>query len=104
MYCHECWEYDDTNHVQRLKDLVALCKMCHHVKHLGHAGILAAEGQLDMEAVVAHFMQVNDCDRATFEGHAASAFDQWSERSRYADWTADPGEHAALLKTLEVAR
>lgn len=31
--CHEVWEYDDATLVQRLKGLVALCNLCHRVKH-----------------------------------------------------------------------
>ncbi len=31
--CHEVWEYDDEEHVQRLKGFVALCHLCHLAKH-----------------------------------------------------------------------
>jgi hypothetical protein len=31
--CHEDWEYDETAHIQRLARLVALCSLCHQVKH-----------------------------------------------------------------------
>src|SRR5262245_12052587 len=61
--CHEIWHYDDQNHIQSLRDFVALCDLCHHVKHLGLARILANEGKLDYEKVVEHFMRVNQCDR-----------------------------------------
>jgi len=63
--CHEIWEYDDKKHIQRLVGFIALCDMCHHVKHIGLAGILASEGKLDYEKVVEHFMKVNNCDRDT---------------------------------------
>ena len=35
MNLHEIWEYDDVNHVQKLEGFILLCKMCHHVKHIG---------------------------------------------------------------------
>jgi hypothetical protein len=95
--CHEIWEYDDERYVQRLSGFIALCDMCHHVKHLGRAGILAAEGKLDYEKVVEHYMRVNGCDRQAFEEHRATAFRQWRERSRV-EWAVD----LSLLQRLPV--
>lgn len=85
LHAHELWDYDDARHIQRLRGLVALCTRCHHVKHLGHARVLAERGELDYEDVVAHFLRVNGCDRATFERHRAAAFARFAERSRY-EW------------------
>lgn len=31
--CHEVWEYDEENSIQRLSGLLALCTWCHKVKH-----------------------------------------------------------------------
>jgi hypothetical protein len=31
--CHEVWEYDDEEHIQRLRDFIALCHLCHSAKH-----------------------------------------------------------------------
>jgi hypothetical protein len=91
--CHERWQYDDVAHVQKLLGFIALCDWCHHVKHLGRAGILAREGKLDYERVVQHYISVNECDRSTFELHKREAFEQWRRRSRYS-WTVDLGEYA----------
>jgi hypothetical protein len=96
--CHEIWEYDDQTHVQRLAGFIALCPLCHQVKHIGRAGIVAAQGQLDYEAVVEHFMEVNDCDRKTFEQHKGEAFDQWRQRSQH-QWTVDLGEYKDFVKS-----
>ena len=90
--CHEIWEYDDTNHEQKLKGFIALCDLCHHVKHIGLAGILSQEGKLDLEKVVEHFMKVNGCDSRTLEEHRQKAFEQWRERSRHS-WRVDLGEY-----------
>lgn len=35
--CHEIWEYDVENGIQRLAGLIALCPMCHLCKHIGRA-------------------------------------------------------------------
>jgi hypothetical protein len=90
LHCHEVWRYDDARHVQTLEGCLALCALCHHVKHLGMAHTLAEQGKLDYERVVRHFMEVNGCDRATFERHRAAAFAQFEERSRH-EWTTDFG-------------
>jgi hypothetical protein len=89
--CHEIWEYDDKKHIQKLKGFIALCDMCHHVKHIGPAGILASEGKLDYEKVVKHFMKVNNCDDKIFKKHRERAFDEWRKRSQH-EWCADLGE------------
>lgn len=99
LQCHEVWEYDEKQLVQRLKGFVGLCTMCHHVKHLGLAGILAEEGKLDYERVVEHFMKVNRCDRATFERHKAEAFAEWRRRNLL-KWQLDLGEYAEAFSGL----
>jgi hypothetical protein len=98
--CHERWEYDDQAHVQHLLGFIALCEWCHHVKHLGHAGILARSGKLNMEHVIEHFMRVNECSKADFERCRDEAIAEWRARNRYA-WRTDLGEysHMATLST-----
>jgi hypothetical protein len=81
--CHELWLYDDERHVQRLVGFVALCSLCHHVKHLGFATGLAESGRLDMERVIRHYMRVNGCTRADFENHRERAFRLWEQRSSH---------------------
>lgn len=92
LHCHERWEYDDTNHIQRLAGFIALCEWCHHVKHIGHAGILAAEGKLDMDRVIAHFKVVNNCDHTAFLAHRDAAFERWRARNQH-HWRTDLGEY-----------
>src|ERR1035437_976435 len=43
--CHEIWEYDDVNHIQRLVKLISLCVHCHQVKHIGRAIAIGKEKQ-----------------------------------------------------------
>jgi len=97
LFCHEGWAYDDSERVQRLAGFVALCSLCHHVKNLGMAGILAREGRLDSEGVAQHSMAVNGCSRADFEKYQSAVFRQWRERSK-GDWIVDLGEWATLVK------
>ena len=95
--CHEVWEYDDENQIQTLKGFIALCQMCHHVKHIGLAGILADEGKLDYDAVIEHFIRVNGCDKKGFLEHREKAFEIWEKRSKY-NWTIDLGQFRNLIE------
>lgn len=95
--CHEIWEYDDKKHTQKLIGFIALCDMCHHVKHIGYAKILADQGKLNYEEVEEHFMKVNDCDMLTLVSHRARAFEQWDERSKH-KWKIDLGEYKNVVK------
>jgi len=95
--CHEIWKYDDKNHIQKLVGFIALCDLCHHVKHIGLAGILARRGELDYEKVIEHFMKVNNCSKRTFENHRREACKQWKERSEH-DWKVDFGEYEDIIR------
>jgi len=95
--CHEIWEYDERNRVQRLNGFIALCDLCHHVKHIGFAALLAGRGELDFEDVIAHFMKVNRCDRLTFTTYHKWAFEQWAERSKHY-WQIELGEYTLLAQ------
>ncbi|MEW5946020.1 MAG: HNH endonuclease [bacterium] len=96
--CHEIWEYDDEKHNQKLKSFIALCDVCHRVKHIGQAGILALEGKLDYEKTVEHFIKANNCNEKTFREHRESAFDKFHERSKH-EWHIDLGEYKNLIQT-----
>ena len=98
--CHEIWEYGDKKHIQKLVGFIALCDMCHHVKHIGLAGILARRGELDYEKVIEHFMKVNNCDRIAFENHFDDAREQWIERSGH-NWRVDLGDYAGIVKNIK---
>ena len=97
MNLHEIWEYDDVKHVQKLEGFILLCEMCHHVKHIGLAGILANRGGLDYDEVIDHFCKVNDCTKREFEQHKTEAFDVWNKRSEY-EWKQDFGEYRVFVK------
>jgi hypothetical protein len=96
LHCHEIWQYDDILHIQKLNGFVALCEMCHHCKHMGHASILATEGKLDLNKVIEHFMRVNQCSRAEYDEHSDKARSTWSERNKH-QWTTDLGNYSSLV-------
>ena len=71
--------------------------MCHHVKHIGLAGILANQGRLDFNKVIEHFCKVNNCSKNEFNKHQTEAFDTWRKRSNY-QWEQDFGKYGAFIK------
>jgi hypothetical protein len=97
MNLHEIWNYDDKKHVQKLEGVILLCRTCHHVEHIGLAGILANQGKLDYDKVIDHFCKVNDCMKKEFEKHKAKAFEIWRERSEY-EWNQDFGKYKEFIK------
>ena len=96
LHCHEIWEYDDENHIQKLKGFIALCVDCHQVKHLMRSRLMAAEKQLDFEKLIQHFMRLNRCSREAFEEYESSVFAQYQERSQF-EWTVNFGEYQKLI-------
>lgn len=94
---HEIWRFDDASHVQTLEGLFPLCTLCHFVKHFGRAQQLSAQGKLNLEAVIEHFMEVNGCSRKDFEEHRRAAFEQWRARSEH-EWRVDLDRYKAILK------
>lgn len=87
MDCHEVWEYDDQNHIQELKDLQAICTMCHMVKHFGFATL---RSHIPQDKLIKHFMKVNKCTRKEFASHLQDATDKFNDRSQY-EWEINIG-------------
>ena len=81
--CHEIWEYDDKNHVQKLIGLISLCPTCHQVKHIGRAIAIGKEKQAH-----AQLRKVNRWAQVDVEEHVKESFIIYKERSAY-QWTLD---------------
>lgn len=81
--CHEIWNYDDKNLIQKLEGMIALCPNCHMVKHIGLA-------QIQNKGVKAlkHLMKINGLKKKEAEQYIAEAFAVWEKRSRKS-WTLD---------------
>jgi len=100
MNLHEIWDYDDVNQIQKLNGFFLLCGMCHHVKHIGSAGILAREGKLDLNEVMKHFCRVNKCSEKDFKMLVDVAFEVWRKRSEY-NWKQDFGKYERFVNRSE---
>jgi len=82
--CHEIWEYDDENHIQKLMGLIALCPLCHKAKHLGRTLSIGD----DPARVLIHLSKVNELDDAQLAAYIQGVFNVWTDRSRF-EWTLD---------------
>lgn len=80
---HEQWEYDDENGIQRLKNVVAICRPCHEVIHIGRTQLMGRE-----EEACAHYMKVNGCTYSEYRKALGEANSVHRERSRR-EWQLD---------------
>lgn len=74
---HEVWEYDDKNHIQILKEIVALCPMCHLTTHFGFAQVQGKQNQ-----AIKHLMKINKWNKNETIEYISKSFVQWSKRSK----------------------
>ena len=81
--CHEIWEYDDENHIQKLVGLISLCPTCHQVKHIGRAIAIGKEKEC-----FAQMAKVNKWSPKQIEDHIVESFRQHKERSKF-QWSLD---------------
>ncbi len=81
---HEQWEYDEKNCVQRLADVVAVCKSCHEVIHIGRTTLMGREREAE-----AHFMKVNGCTYAEYRKALGEATEAHRRRNKVAEWALD---------------
>lgn len=81
--CHEVFEYDDTRRIQKLVRLIALCPLCHEVKHIGLAGVRGRQS-----AAIAHLARVNNWSLEDAKLYIEGCFEIWHQRSRH-HWTLD---------------
>jgi hypothetical protein len=81
--CHEIWEYDDENHVQRLAGLISLCPTCHQVKHIGRAIAIGKQA-----VCFTHLGKVNKWTQKEVQDHVIASFELHKERSKH-QWVLD---------------
>lgn len=81
---HERWEYDEKKRIQKLKDVVAVCKSCHEVIHIGRTQLFGGE-----ERASAHFMKVNGCTYAEYRKALGEANETHRRRNLIPEWQLD---------------
>lgn len=81
--CHEIWEYDDENKIQKLIGLISLCPICHQVKHIGRAIAMKRH-----KIVYNQLIKVNKWTQQEVEQHVLASFELHKERSKF-EWGLD---------------
>ena len=81
--CHEIWNYDDHNHIQKLVGLIALCPSCHEVKHRGLANV-KGRGEIADQ----HLAKVNQWTMPKTKQYVDDQFQVWKKRNKY-EWELD---------------
>jgi hypothetical protein len=81
--CHEIWEYDDLDKIQKLIGLISLCPYCHKTKH---AGLAQMNGEENI--VINQLIKVNNITRKDAIDYINDSFTIWRERSKH-EWTLD---------------
>lgn len=81
--CHEIWSYDETDFVQKLEGLIALCPACHRCKHPGNTRRIGL-GHL----IEPHLMKVNGWAQEQAQHAQGWALMEWDARSAH-QWTVD---------------
>lgn len=81
---HELWEFNEETHVQRLVDIIGVCKACHNTIHFGRAQKVGYEKE-----AVEQFLKVNDCSMFEFKEEVLKAKIDYQRRSKIPKWTLD---------------
>jgi len=79
---HEEWDFDITSKTQILRDIVALCKACHRVKHINQSTRIGYE-----ENAKRHFMRINKCDELLYAKHYLDSQALYDERNIIERWS-----------------
>jgi hypothetical protein len=75
--CHEIWEYDDENFMQKLVGLISLCPTCHQVKHIGRAIAIGKQTECFIQLA-----KVNKWTQKEIDDHIISSFELHKQRSK----------------------
>ena len=81
---HERWIYDEENGIQKLDTVIAVCKSCHEVIHIGRTSLLGGE-----ERASAHFMKVNGCSYSEYRKALGEANEAHRRRNKVPEWKLD---------------
>ncbi len=81
---HEKWSYDEKQALQKLVDVIAVCRNCHEVIHIGRTQ-LVGRGDDAME----HFMKVNHATQSEFHLELTKTNEEYKKRNLVENWTTD---------------
>jgi hypothetical protein len=81
---HERWSYDEERALQKLETVIAVCRNCHEVIHVGRAYLMGRGND-----VMEWFMQVNGCSQAQYHDALGKANEEHARRNKIGNWVTD---------------
>ena len=81
---HERWQYDKDKGIQKLVDIIGVCRDCHSVIHIGRTQLLGNEQRAEE-----HFMRVNNCSYADYRQELSKANITHQELNKVNEWAMD---------------
>ncbi len=81
---HEKWSYNEQTATQKLEDVVAVCKDCHSVIHIGRTQLKGDEQRAER-----HYMKVNNCSYAEYRKELGKANEIHKRRNQIPEWKLD---------------
>ncbi len=81
---HEVWSYNIKDGVQKLEDVISVCRNCHSVIHIGRTQICG-----DEEKAEKHFMRVNNATYVEYRQALGEANRLHQERNKVKEWKLD---------------
>ena len=90
---HERWSYNIDNGVQKLEDIIAVCKDCHSVIHIGRTQLKG-----DIVRAENHYMKVNNCSYAEYRYNLGKANEEHKKMNKISEWKLDLTNLEKILK------
>lgn len=81
---HEQWSYDEENCIQKLETVIAVCRGCHEVIHIGRTSLLGNE-----KSASEHFMKVNGASYPEYRKALGEASEAHRRRNKVSEWKLD---------------
>ncbi len=90
---HERWEYDAEKGIQKLRDIIAICPLCHAVIHIGRTQLVG-----NLQEAEEHYMKVNGVTYAQYRKALGEANLRHAELNRVSEWRLDISALDKIMK------
>ena len=81
---HEVWSYDIDKGIQKLENVISVCKDCHSVIHIERTELKG-----DIERAEKHYMKINGCNYSEYRQARGRANDRQKELNKIDEWLLD---------------
>lgn len=81
---HERWSYDEKKGIQKLEDVIAVCKDCHNTIHINRTWLKG-----NIERAEDHYMKVNNCSYVEMRKDLGEANERQKQLNEVSEWKLD---------------